>query len=321
MNILVTGGAGYIGSHTIKKLKKLGYNVIVLDDLSTGNKQLVSGAKLIIGDIADTELLDRVLSEYKPEGVIHFAASKDAAESVEKPEKYFLNNTAKSIIFLDKLIEHCVNNVVFSSTAAVYGEVSSEPVTEEVSAEPVNPYGLSKLMIEKVLAEYHKTFGLKYISFRYFNVAGADPDGELGNLYPEPKDVTSVLMDCASTGKDFVIRGNDYDTNDGTAIRDLIHVDDLAEAHILGLGELIKHDISGIYNLGSENGYSVKEMAEATKKITGVNFRTVSGPRRDCDISISIASSAKAKKNLGWSAKHDLNDILETAWKWKQKNK
>lgn len=318
--ILVTGGAGYIGSHTVKKLKINGYEIRIIDDLSTGSKQLVDKGELFVGDIADSVFVKNTIKDFMPDAVIHFAASKDAAESVSKPNKYFQNNTAKSIVFFNALVECGVKNIIFSSTAAVYGDVQKFPITEDFAVAPINPYGISKHMIESVLLEYQKTLGIKPIILRYFNAGGADPDGALGNLYPESKDVVSIIMAVASKQDGlFVINGTDYDTRDGSCIRDIIHVDDLADAHVAALDRLLGDGLTGTYNLGSQNGYSIKEIVDIAKEVTGKNFMVKSGPRREGDIVVSIASSRKAKEELGWEAKLGLKDILKSAWDWQQK--
>jgi len=317
--ILVTGGAGYIGSHTVKKLIKNGYNVIVVDDLSTGCRDAVGGADLVVGDFADADLLGKIINEHKPDAVIHFAASKDAPESVIKPDKYFYNNTAKTIIFLNTLLKKNVKNIIFSSTAAVYGDVQSFPITEDFPIQPTNPYGESKAMIEKILLEYQKALGLCPVILRYFNAGGADPEHELGNRYPDPKDVISVLMNVASgVGESFSVFGTDYETRDGTCIRDIIHVDDLAEAHVLALGLLINKKKTGVYNLGSEEGFTIREIVNSTKKVTKKDFKVVEAPRREGDIVVSIASSEKARRELGWRSKYSIKDIIETAYSWRQ---
>lgn len=317
VKILVTGGAGYIGSHTVKKLLSNGYEVVVVDDLSTGNKDAVSGAELVIGDFSDKKLITRVINEHHPNAVIHFAASKDAAESVSRPDKYFENNTAKTINFLNTIMSFGIKNVIFSSTAAVYGDVQKYPITEDFPVKPTNPYGESKAMVEKVLLEYQKALGLMPIILRYFNAGGAGPELDLGNRYPNPQDVVSVLMKVATGQKEsFSIFGTDYDTRDGSCVRDIVHVDDLAEAHVLALEVLLTKGKTGVYNLGSENGFTVREIVETTQKVTSKKIKTIEAPRREGDIVVSIASSAKAQKELGWCPKHSLRDIIETAYRW-----
>lgn len=320
MKILVTGGAGYIGSHTVKELLKTGrYEVLVFDNLSTGKKESVSSpAKLIIGDLESLLDLEKIFKENKFDAVIHFAASKDAAESVLDPEKYYENNVVNGLNLLNATVGAGVKNIIFSSTAAVYGDAKNVPVDEKTLTNPINPYGQTKLMFEKILADYEKAYSIKYVSLRYFNAAGADIDGKLGCDFENGKDLVSVLMRVAlGKEKKFIINGTDYKTKDGTAVRDLIHVNDLASAHLKALEYLEKRGNSNIFNLGSEKGFTVKEAVDLTKRITGTNFEVEEGPRRLGDISISIASSEKAKKLLGWETRHsDLGSIIKTSWNW-----
>lgn len=317
--ILVTGGAGYIGSHTVKKLLKSGYDVFVIDDLSTGNETLLMTEKFQRVDIADASEVQRILNSFKPDAVIHFAASKDAPESMSDPEKYYKNNVVKSIQFFSILKEFGVKKIIFSSTAAVYGDVHEFPITEDFQTKPTNPYGFTKLVLENILLDYQKAYGFEPLIFRYFNAGGADMEGGLGNLYPNPKDVISVITKVAN-GKaaKFEILGTDYDTRDGSCIRDIIHVDDLAEAHVLGLKALLEQGKTGVYNLGSQQGYSIREIVEATKKITESNFEVIESDRRAGDIVVSIASSEKANKELGWFSKYTLADIISSAWNWER---
>lgn len=317
--ILVTGGAGYIGSHTVKKLNKKGYETLIIDDLSYGNEKLVLGKELIVADIVSKEA-EEAIKKFQPEGVIHFAAFKDAGESVYYPEKYFYNNTAKTILFLDCLIRSGVKNFIFSSTAAVYGDVNKVPITEDFETLPTNPYGYSKLMVEGVLQEYQKAGKINPIIFRYFNAGGADSEGELGNMYPDAKDVVSVLMRVAKENGAFSIFGTDYKTKDGTCVRDIIHVDDLADAHVLGLEKLLKENKTGIYNLGSQEGFTIREIIDTAKTVTGVDFKVKEGDRRPGDVVVSIASSKKAEQELGWKKNNGIADIIESAWSWERKN-
>lgn len=318
--ILVTGGAGYIGSHTVKRLLNEGYEVFVVDNLSTGSEKLLQNKNFSKCDISDTRRLDEIFKDFRPHAVIHFAASKDAPESVSNPEKYFRNNVSGTLDLLSVMLKNEVKNIIFSSTAAVYGDVQEWPITEAFPTSPTNPYGLSKLMIEQILLEYQKAYSLRPIIFRYFNAGGADSDGEIGNLYPNSRDVISMVIKAAKEEiPKFEIYGSDYDTKDGTCIRDIIHVEDLAEAHVLGLEGLLNDGLVGTFNLGSENGYSIREIVEETKKITKNDFMVAESPRRSGDIVVSIASSEKAKRELGWKPKRGLSDIILSAWNWAKK--
>lgn len=322
MKILVTGGAGYIGSHTVKELKKAGYNdIVVVDDLSTGNKENIpADIRFIEGDFGSKEVLAEAFSE-KIDSVIHFAASKIAPESVEKPEEYYDNNVSKSINLIKECLRNNVKYFIFSSSAAVYGDVQGFPITEEFETKPTNPYGWSKLMFEQILTDVSNAHELKHVSLRYFNAGGADPEAELGNNHAEGEDLISVLMRTATNGGEFKIFGTDYDTKDGTCVRDLIHVTDLAVAHIDALAYLERGEESLTVNLGSESGFTVKEIAELTRRVTGVDFNIEAGPRRAGDIVTSIASSKKAKEILGWERKHsDIETLVKTAWNWEKKS-
>jgi UDP-glucose 4-epimerase len=317
--VLVTGGAGYIGSHTVKKLLKSGYkNIIVIDDLSTGEKtRILKQVTFIEGDFANQELLETIFKNNKIENVIHFAASKIAPESVINPEKYYDNNLAKSIKLLQYCVNHKVKNFIFSSSAAVYGDVQGYPITEDFETKPTNPYGWSKLMFEQVLNDCSVSHDLKYVSLRYFNAGGADPEGQLGNNHEKGEDVISILMEVAKKNGTFTIHGSDYNTKDGTCIRDLVHVSDLASAHLAAIKYLERGGRSLKVNLGSEEGFTIREIAELTKKITGVNFKIKDGRRRPGDIVVSIASSEKARKLLLWKRRYsDIDKIIDSAWQW-----
>lgn len=322
MRVLITGGAGYIGSHTVLEFIKEGYKEItVVDDLSSGYKKNVpQSVDFIEGDFGSTKVLKEAFKK-NPQAVIHFAASKIAPESIEFPDKYYQNNVLKSIKLLDFSIKNGINNFIFSSSAAVYGDVEGFPIDENFKTTPTNPYGWSKLMFEQILKDYSLAFGTKHVSLRYFNAGGADPEGRLGNNHQKGEDLISVLMRSAKKGSDFTIFGTDYKTKDGTCIRDIVHVSDLARAHILALKYLEKDGYSEVINLGSEEGFSVKEIAQKAKKITGSDFKIKYGPRRKGDIVVSIASSKKAKKLLGWEPKDSsIEKIIKTAWVWEDKS-
>jgi len=321
--ILVTGGAGYIGSHTVKELLKSGrQNIVVVDDLSTGDvSKVAKGATFVKGDFADSRILTPILKS-GVDTVIHFAASKVAPESVKNPEKYYENNVAKSIKLLELCVKHDVKNFIFSSSAAVYGDVHGSPITEDFPTVPTNPYGWSKLMFEQILIDSSAAHSLRHVSLRYFNAGGADPEGELGNDHAKGEDLVSVLMVAAVTGNEFTIFGTDYDTKDGTCVRDLVHVSDLASAHIKALEYLENGGESVTVNLGSEKGFTVGEIADLTKRITGSDFKVTEGGRRSGDIVISIASSEKAQRKLGWEKRYsDMDTIIKTAWSWESKGR
>lgn len=320
--ILVTGGAGYIGSFTVRALKEKGYKVVIFDNLVTGYQEAIPGFKLVKGDlVTDKELLDKTFKKEKFDGVIHFAAYIEVEESVKNPQKYFLNNVGGSLNLLRTMIENEVLRFIFSSSAAVYGEPTKIPIDEDDQKNPTSPYGESKLMVEKILRWYSKAYGLSSVALRYFNAAGAALDGSLGQDYPKPIPLIARACEAAlEKRKDFRINGDDYDTPDGTCIRDYIHVIDLAEAHVAAL-ELLKKEKGEFYayNVGTGKGYSVLEVVETVKKISGISFNAPVGPRRKGDPARLVAKTEKIKKDLSWQPKHsDLRTIVETAWKWHQ---
>lgn len=318
--VLITGGAGYIGSHTVKALLQAGYkNIVVIDDLSAGVRNRVPREVTFIeGDFSNPNILKKVFRQ-EIESVMHFAASKIAPESMVNPEKYYENNVAKSIGLLKECVEGGVKNFVFSSSAAVYGDVNGFPITEEFDTKPTNPYGRSKLMFEQVLRDSSAAHSIKHVSLRYFNAGGADPNGELGNNHEKGEDLISILMGAAKTDGTFTIYGTDYDTKDGSCVRDLIHVSDLATAHVAAINYLEGGGDSTTVNLGSERGFTIREIAELTKKVTGSDFEIINGPRRTGDIVTSIASSEKARKLLGWRRQYsDIKTLVQTAWNWEK---
>jgi UDP-glucose 4-epimerase len=319
MRILVTGGAGYIGSHVVKMLGERGYEVVTYDNLSTGNSWAVLQGDLVVADLADAEALGRVLRSFNPGAVMHFAAAIVVPESVRDPLKYYGNNTVNTCNLLRAMREHGVNRFLFSSTAAVYGRATRIPITEESHLDPINPYGASKMMTEMVLRDLaFADARFRYVSLRYFNVAGADPAGKIGQAY---KDATHLITRAVKTARGefpkLQIYGTDYPTPDGTCIRDYIHVNDLAEAHILALEYLGEKDRSEIFNLGYGHGYSVREVVEATRKVAGIDFPVEETGRREGDPPSLVADSTKARRELGWLPRHDnLEFIIKTAWEW-----
>ena len=320
--VLVTGGAGYIGGHVVKALGEQGYEVMVFDNLSTGNDWAVLYGDLVIGDLADRAALDRVLMEFRPDAVMHFAASIVVSESVIEPLKYYRNNTATTLNLLEALQAHGVNLLIFSSTAAVYGIPLVIPVNEKTPLAPINPYGTSKMMTELVLrdlAEANPEF--RYVALRYFNVAGADGGNRIGQAYKNPTHlITRALKTASGTYPELQVFGTDYDTPDGTCIRDYIHVDDLASAHVLALERLLGGGESAVFNCGYGRGYSVREVLVAAKKITGVDFTVTGAERRDGDPPSLVADSSLIQSTLGWRPKYDdLEYIIGTAWAWEQK--
>ena len=318
--ILVTGGAGYIGSFTIKTLQESGFESVIFDSLETGHREAVKGIKIYQGNLQkDFDVLDKVFKEEKPDAVVHFAAYIEVGESVENPQKYFFNNIFGTLNLLRAMIDNQVLKIVFSSTAAVYGEPSKIPIDEDDSKFPTNPYGESKLMIEKVLNWYGKAYGLNSVALRYFNAAGAALDGSIGQDYPRPTHLITRACEAA-LGKrtDFKIYGDNYNTPDKTCLRDYIHVLDLAEGHVVAL-KFLEKDKKGYhyYNVGTGNGYSVLEVVKMVKRVSGVDFSSPIGPRREGDPARLIAKAEKIKKELGWRAKHsDLETIVKSAWQW-----
>jgi UDP-glucose 4-epimerase len=321
--ILVTGGAGYIGSHAVKALEARGFHTIVLDSLVYGHRDLIETnlkSKLVAGDINDRAFLDRLFTTTKIDAVMHFAAFAYVGESVTDPAKYYQNNVVGTLTLLDAMRAHGVTNFVFSSTCATYGNPQSIPITEDHPQQPINPYGAGKLAIERVLKDYDPAYGLKSVIFRYFNAAGADPDGLLGEDHnPETHLIPLILQAAAGKRPSISIFGTDYDTPDGTCIRDYIHVTDLAQAHVLGLEYLIEHQTSQIFNLGNGNGFSVKEVIDTARQVTGKAIAIEACPRRVGDPAVLIGSSDKARRMLGWAPKYaDLSAIVTHAWNWHQ---
>jgi len=321
--ILVTGGAGYIGTHAVQALQAKGYEVIILDNLMYGHQDIVEQvlqAKLIIGDIENRDLLDSIFSTYSITAVMHFAAYAYVGESVSNPAKYYRNNVVGTLTLLEAMRAAEVKNIVFSSTCATYGIPESIPITEEAPQKPINPYGSTKLMVETILRDFNQAYQLKSVIFRYFNAAGADPLGKLGEDHNPETHLIPLVLDTALGRRDSIaIYGSDYPTPDGTCIRDYIHVTDLADAHVLGLEYLLKGGDSEIFNLGNGNGFSVLEVIETARKVTGKLIKSVISARRPGDPAILVGSSEKARKILGWQPQYyDLKNIINHAWNWHQ---
>jgi len=323
MPVLVCGGAGYIGSHCVYSLIDKNEEVIVIDNLQTGHLDAVHPeAKFYHGDIRDKEFLDSVFSKNDIEAVIHFAANSLVGVSMNEPLKYYNNNVYGSQVLLETMNKHGVSKIVFSSTAATYGEPENIPIMETDKTQPTNPYGETKLAVEKMMKWADKAYGIKYISLRYFNVAGAHEAGAIGEDHNPETHLIPLILQVPLNKRDHItIFGDDYDTHDGTCVRDYIHVMDLVDAHILALNKLRNGGESSIYNLGNGEGFSVKEMIEAARKVTGHPIPAVMGDRRIGDPSKLIASSEKAQKELGWKLTFSkVEDIIASAWKWHSNN-
>lgn len=318
MAILVTGGAGYIGSHTVKELLKRKYEVIVFDNLSTGHRELVPGGHLVQADLRSLDEVRNVFCHHPVEAVMHFAALMQVGESYADPQKYYVHNLVSSLNLLQAMLEAGVKSFIFSSSAAVYGQPLEIPIREDHPLQPINPYGASKFMVERMLPDYDRAYGLRYVSLRYFNAAGADPEGQLGEWHaPETHLIPNILLHILGRNPGFQVFGQDFPTADGTAIRDYIHVTDLATAHVLALEKLKAGEPSQVVNLGSSRGYSVLEVIRAAEKVTGRRVSLKFGPRRPGDVPVLLASSEKAETRLGWKREFsDLEFIIETAWKW-----
>jgi UDP-glucose 4-epimerase len=322
MKILVTGGAGYIGSHTVRKLKNTGHDIVIFDNLSSGHQDAIKGFELFIGDLANKEDLKKVFSENNFDAVIHFAGSIEAGESMTDPKRFFQNNVINGLNLLEAMLENNVKKIVFSSTAAVYGQPEKMPIEETDPKNPTNVYGETKLMFEKILEAYDNAYGLKSICLRYFNAAGADPSGEIGADHKNKTHLITLILLTALGKRDSIkIFGTDYPTPDGTGIRDYVHVNDLAEAHVLALKHLQISNSSDKFNLGNEKGTSVREVIQIAKAITGIDFKVIEEPRREGDPAKLFASSQKAKDILGWKPRFEnIDQILETAWNWHKKH-
>ena len=315
MKIFIVGGAGYIGSHIVKIAHRAGHELIALDNLSTGHKDAVLYGKFECCDILDTEKLNELFLKYKPDAVMHFSAYSIVGESVADPYKYYHNNVSGTINLLKSMIDHNCKKLIFSSSAAIFGNPVYTPIDEDHPKNPINPYGKSKLMVEEILKDFDAAYGLRYVSFRYFNAAGHDPEGELSERHDPETHLLPLIMKAANGLADSVsIFGNDYSTNDGTCVRDYIHVCDLADAHLKGLDYLNKKTSqSSDFNLGNGNGFSVKEVIQQVKDVTGKNFKVLEGEKREGDPPILVACSKKAEKDLKFRKKYcSLEDIIKT---------
>lgn len=321
--ILVTGGAGYIGSHAVLSLKEKGYNVVILDNLVYGHRDIVENnlkVELIVGETSDRALLDQIFNTREISAVMHFAAYAYVGESVENPAKYYHNNVVGTLTLLEAMQQAGVNQFVFSSTCATYGIPETVPIPETHPQHPINPYGASKLMVERILNDFDTAYGLKSVSFRYFNAAGADPQGRTGEDHnPETHLIPLILLTALGKRKAIKIFGTDYPTRDGTCIRDYIHVTDLAQAHVLGLEYLLNGGNSDVFNLGNGNGFTVREMIATAKEVTQTDFMVEETERRPGDPAMLVGSSEKAHQVLGWQPEYaSLNQIFAHAWQWHQ---
>jgi len=320
MKILISGGAGYIGSHVVKALGKLGHELTILDNLSTGHKQAITFGELVVGDLADEKLLDQLFAAKKFEAVLHFAGSIIVPESVTEPLKYYSNNTVNSLRLVSACIKHKCHQLIFSSTAAVYGMTEEGGVTEETPKNPINPYGSSKLMTEQMLTDVAASSPLRFVALRYFNVSGADPDGLIGQSFPGATHLIKVACETACGKRDHIkVFGTDYPTPDGTCIRDYIHVSDLAEAHVKALEYLAKGGTSDIMNCGYGHGFSVKEVLSRVPELTGVKIKIEQAPRRAGDPAVVMSKAEKIGRVLGWKPKYDdLDLIIKSAYEWEK---
>ena len=318
MKILIVGGAGYIGSHMVKQLANAGHDVVTLDNLSYGYRDAVKYGEFVQGDLGDDKILDSIFSDGSVDAVMHFAGFIQVGESMTKPSMYYQNNVANTLILLDAMLRHQVKNFIFSSTAAIFGEPDYTPIDEKHNKQPINPYGHSKLMIEQVLDDYDEAYSLHSTCLRYFNAAGADPGGELGERHiPETHLIPLILQAASGRRDDIKVFGDDYPTDDGTCVRDYIHINDLCDAHLLALELMIKNNKSARFNLGNGKGFSVKQVIDVVKEVSGKDFKVTIEPRRSGDPAVLVADASLATKELNWQPKFaELKDIVETAWNW-----
>jgi len=319
--IFITGGAGYIGSHIVASLGEKGFDVLVYDNLITGHRDALLSGKFVIGDLKDTHLLKSTLHDFKPDAVMHFAAFIQVGESVQDPLKYYVNNSVNAINLLDAMMSEGINYFIFSSTAAVYGHPKRVPITEDNPISPINPYGWSKAFVERTLKDLAQANFFQYISLRYFNSAGADPLARIGERhYPETHLIPLILKAAKGERENVAIHGTDYDTPDGTCVRDYIHVLDLVEAHNQALEYLFSGGTSDAFNCGYGHGYSVREVVDAARNVSGISFLVKETQRREGDSPILVADSSKIRQKLHWRPRYDdLNLIIRTAWEWEKK--
>ena len=322
MVVLVVGGAGYIGSHMVKLLRRAGHLPVIADDLSSGRREAALGVRLIEGDIGDADFVDRVLGDVRPQAVMHFASFIQVGESVVHPAKYYRNNVTATQTLLDGMRAHQVDKFVFSSTAAVFGDPQYSPIDEEHPKAPINPYGRSKRMVEQMLSDYEEAYGMRSVCLRYFNAAGADPEGELGECHEPETHLIPLILQVASGRRPHInVYGTDYETPDGTCIRDYIHVQDLCSAHLLALERLADGAPGVRYNLGNGNGFSVMQVINAAREVTGHPIPVVVSERRAGDPPRLVADATRARRELGWRPMHaDLAGILRDAWAWERRH-
>ena len=322
MAILICGGAGYIGSHANKALSRAGYETVVFDNLIYGHREAVKWGSFVKGDLNDPEEIDAVFERYDIEAVMHFAAFAYVGESVTEPEKYYYNNVVNTLNLLRTMRAHGCNKIVFSSTCATYGEPAYLPITEDMPQDPINPYGFTKFAVERIFKDYSAAYGLRAAALRYFNAAGADPEGEIGEDHDPETHLIPLMLDAAAGKRpDIKVFGTDYPTRDGSCIRDYIHVTDLADAHIRALRYLENGGRTAFFNLGNEKGTSVLEVIDAVRRVTGKDFKVTLTDRRPGDPAVLVGSSERAKRVLGWEPMYgDINTIVEHAWNWHKRH-
>ena len=320
MKVLITGGAGYIGSHVNKYLNKLGIETVVIDNLVNGHIEFVKWGKFYKLDLSNKEAVYEVLKKEKIKAVMHFAAFAYVGESVNEPAKYYLNNVYNTLNLLEVMLKNNIDIIVFSSTCAVYGNPKYIPIDENHPKDPISPYGKSKLSVEMVLEDFSQAYGIRYASLRYFNAAGADKEAEIGEWHEPETHLIPNILDVAFGVKEYVeIFGTDYETEDGTCIRDFIHVEDLAKAHILALEYIMKKNENLVLNLGVGRGYSVKQVIKVVEEVTGKKIKVKESPRRKGDPPVLVADPSRAKELLGWKPENGIYDIVESAWIWHKK--